>query len=234
MESSPKWRLADHRLDFALRPSETPAMRKSAAVLAVLLLAGCQSAPRYTIQPPPYAPPPPPPQQQQQGRNVPPRPTRPVPNYTGTAGPLAPAGVGRYMDGIETDLRRILRGVPVARPGDLIALNLRDDALFRKGGGLSDDGRDVLKQLAAALRHYDHTLIQVNGYTDTRDTPDEALKLSQKRADEVAGELRTDGVDMHRLTAQGFGRTHLKIATGEGVSEARNRRIEIRIVPKPG
>ena len=206
-------------------------MKKLILLVLPLALAACQSAPHYTIQPPPYAAPPPPPPPSKSALA---RPARPIPNYAGTAGPLTPAGVGRYMDGMESDLRRILRGTPVARPGDVLALNLRNDALFEKGGALSEDGRDLLKALAAALRHYDRTLVQVNGYTDTRGTPDQNLVLSQRRAEAVAGELRGDGVDVHRLTATGFGRTHLKVATGDGVSEARNRRIEIKILPHPG
>ena len=206
-------------------------MKKLFPIVLPLALAACQSAPHYAIQPPPYvAPPPPPPT----SKNAPVRPSRPVPSYAGTAGPLVPSGVGHYMDGMESDLRHIFRGTPVARPGDVLALNLRNDALFEKGGMLSADGRDLLKALAAALRHYDRTLIQVNGYTDTHGTPDENLTLSQRRADAVAGELRADGVGAQRLTASGFGRTHLKVATGDGVSEARNRRIEIKILPHPG
>ena len=71
-------------------------------------------------------------------------------------------------------------------------------------------------------------------FTDTRGTPDDNLKSSQKRADAVAAELRGDGIDGRRLSATGMGRLRLKIKTGDGVSEPRNRRIEIRIVPKPG
>ncbi len=103
-------------------------MRKLVAALLLVLLAACQSTPHYTIQPPPYAAAPPPPP----SKSVPVRPVRPVPNYAGTAGPLTPAGTGHYMDGMESDLRRILRGTPVARPGDVLALNLRNDALFEK------------------------------------------------------------------------------------------------------
>lgn len=206
-------------------------MRKTAAALLLMLLAGCQSQPRYTIQPPPPAPLPP---QQQEQATAPVKPPRPVPSYSGTAGPLTAAGVGRYMDGMERDLRHFLKGTPVARPGDALALDLRDDALFEKAGGLTDDGRDLLRALSVALRHYDRTIVQVNGYSDTRGTPDRSLALSQKRADAVAGALRSGGVAGARLSATGYGQTHLKIATGAGKSEPRNRRIEIRILPHPG
>jgi outer membrane protein OmpA-like peptidoglycan-associated protein len=157
-----------------------------------------------------------------------------MPSYAGgSAGPLSAKNAGAYMDGLERDLRHYLRGIPVARPGDVVVLNLKSDGMFEHGS-LSDDGRDLLRNLSSALRHYDHTLVQVSGYTDTRGTPDENLNVSQKRADAAAAELRADGIDAHRLSATGMGRSRLKVATGDGVSEPRNRRIEIRIVPKPG
>jgi outer membrane protein OmpA-like peptidoglycan-associated protein len=203
---------------------------------ALLVLAACQSQPHYSYGPPP--PPPPPssgslhPYEGQQTQPARPRP--PVPSYGGgSAGPLAAKNAGAYMDGMERDLRHYLRGIPVARPGDVVVLNLKSDELFDRAG-LSDDGRDLLRNLASALRHYDHTQVLVNGYADTRAAADQALKTTQKRADAVAAELRADGIDGKRIVATGQGSAHLKFATGDGVADARNRRIEIRIVPKPG
>ena len=210
-------------------------MKKLIAPLALLALAACQSQPHYTYRAPP--PPPPPssvPMQPYQGpQTEPPRVKPSMPDYGGTAGPLAAKDVGKYMDGMERDMRHYLRGIPVARPGDVVVLNLKSDDMFDKGS-LSEDGRDLLRNLSSALRHYDHTLIQIGGYTDTSGTPDSNLRISQKRADAVAAELRADGIAANRITATGFGSTHLKKATGDGVSEPRNRRVEIKIVPKPG
>jgi outer membrane protein OmpA-like peptidoglycan-associated protein len=213
-------------------------MRKLVAAAVLLLLAGCQTAPHYHRLPPPPppsitgAPLPPPPPRGQTG-TPPAKPPRPVPSYSGTAGPLAAAGVGRYMDDMERDLRHVLKGTPVARPGDALAISLRDDSLFEKGA-LTEDGRNLLQALAATLRHYDRTAVQVNGYADTRAAPDKSLAQSQKHADAVAGALRAGGVAGARIAATGYGQTHLKIATGAGKSEPRNRRVEIRIVPHPG
>ncbi len=138
------------------------------------------------------------------------------------------------MDAMEHDLRRILHGVPVGRPGDALVLNFRSDAIFDRSGALSAPGRNTFRSLAVALRHYDHTLVQISGYTDTRLAQDESVKVSQRHADAVATELRADGVDARRITTTGLGATHLRIATGDGMNEPRNRRIEIRIAPHPG
>ena len=212
-------------------------MKKLLAPLCLLALSACQSPQHYSYVTPPPPPPPyasgaqpyqgPPPSQAPHVRP-------PVPSYGGgSAGPLTAKNVGAYMDGMERDLRHYLRGIPVARPGDVVVLNLKSDDLFDKSS-LNDDGRDLLRNLSSALKHYDHTQVQVNGYTDTRAAPDQAIKTTQKRADAVAAELRADGIAGGRLTATGYGSAHLKIATGDGKAEARNRRIEIRIVPKPG
>jgi len=212
-------------------------MKKLFAPLALLALAACQSGPRHYSYVTPPPPPPPYPSGAQPYQGPPqsqPHVRPPVPSYGGgSAGPVTAKNVGAYMDGLERDLRHYLHGIPVARPGDVVVLNLKSDDMFEKAN-LTDDGRDLLRNLSSALKHYDHTQVQVNGYTDTRTAADKAIATTQKRADAVASELRADGIAGGRLTATGYGSAHLKIATGDGKAEARNRRIEIRIVPKPG
>jgi len=216
-------------------------LKKIALALCVLSLAACQTAPRY--RPFPASPPPPPPPSHPvhpyqpvtpQKVTPPPAPKPALPSYNKPAAPFEASNTGRYMDAMEHDLRRILHGVPVGRPGDTLVLNFKSDALFERSGALSTFGRNTLQVLAVALRHYDHTAIQINGFTDTRLAQEESVKLSQRHADAIAAELRSDGVDARRIAATGLGATHLKFATGEGRSEPRNRRVEIRIAPRPG
>jgi outer membrane protein OmpA-like peptidoglycan-associated protein len=136
------------------------------------------------------------------------------------------------MDGLEMQLRRHLRGVLVARQGDNLTVVIPNTALFSDDGGVSGD--DVLEPLAAVLRAYPHTMIAVNGFTDTSGTPEQNLALSQKRAQAIAAALAHEGVQPQRLSAQGFGESHLRIATGDSKKEPRNRRIELLIKPRPG
>jgi outer membrane protein OmpA-like peptidoglycan-associated protein len=151
----------------------------------------------------------------------------------GPSGPLVAARVGSYMDALESDLRRHVhgKGISVVRIGDDIAVVVRNDRLFAASGTLGGD--DVLEPLGAILDGYVHTAVWVNGFTDTAGTPDTNLAISQKRARTIADALVHEGVAAQRITAQGFGEDHLRIATGDGKKEPRNRRIEIVLKANP-
>jgi outer membrane protein OmpA-like peptidoglycan-associated protein len=151
----------------------------------------------------------------------------------GPQGPLVMARVGSYMDALENDLRRHVhgKGITVVRMGDDIAVVIRNDRLFSPSGTLSGD--DILEPLGAILNGYVHTSVWVNGFTDTAGAPDTNLAVSQKRARTIADALTHEGVAAQRVTAQGFGEAHLRIATGDGKKEPRNRRIEIVLKASP-
>ena len=158
-----------------------------------------------------------------------------TPAQVPTAGPLTQAGIGKYMDAQETELRALLRGrgIMVVRRGNDLLVTFPNDKLF-DGVTLSSTGQRFLEIIAPVLRKYDRTLVQVNGYTDTSGTAEQNLDVSQKRASAVADALASLGVSDSRMEAHGLGATNLKVMTGDHVSEPRNRRIEIHIVPRPG
>ncbi len=196
-------------------------MKKIALVLAsaAFALAGCQTGQQYV---PPPAPPPPPP----------PSPQQPVQAPVTSAGPLTKAGVGTYMDAQESDLRQLLRGqgVTVARRGDVLLVTVPSDNLFDHLA-IGAWGGAFVKGVAEIFAHYDRTLIEVGAYTDTRGREEQNLSLSQQRAEALAAALKQNGVASSRLTATGYGATNPKVSDGK---DPRNRRVEIRIVPKPG
>lgn len=147
-------------------------------------------------------------------------------------GKLAAAETGNYMDSQEAELRQRLRGVSVRRVGDDIVLDVSNDNLFAtRSANLSSGANGLVAAMADVLMRYNKTFVNVGGYSDTSGSADFNLKLSQSRAQAVAGLLVRRGVDQSRVTAQGFGETHLKIPTGDNVNEPRNRRVEIRITP---
>ena len=207
-------------------------MNKPLAILAAFLLSACAER-HYMLEAPP------PSHAEPYGPHAPAvsRPARVSDGalpYVGSAGPLKVAMVESYMDAQERDFRAHLHasGVVIARIGDDLVLSLNDSVLF-SDNELSDRGRDTLERLAELLRHYDHTAITVGGYTDTSEAADRSLQVTQARAKTVAGALVSDGVAGARVTSQGYGSAHLKIATGAGKKESRNRRIEIRIIAHP-
>jgi OOP family OmpA-OmpF porin len=92
---------------------------------------------------------------------------------------------------------------------------------------LTDRARQIVGDAARGSTHTQTTRIQVNGYTDTSGSPHYNQGLSLRRAQAVAAELVRDGVPAPEISIQGFGETHLLVATGPGVREPQNRRVEI-------
>jgi OOP family OmpA-OmpF porin len=94
---------------------------------------------------------------------------------------------------------------------------------------LTERAKAIVKEAADNSTHVSVTRIEVNGYTDTSGKPSYNQRLSVRRAQAVAGELVRDGVPQNVIDIQGFGETHLMVATGPGVREPQNRRVEIII-----
>jgi OOP family OmpA-OmpF porin len=94
---------------------------------------------------------------------------------------------------------------------------------------LTERAKSIVKEAADNSTHVQLTRIEVNGYTDTSGSPKYNQGLSIRRAKAVAGELVRDGVPRNVINIQGFGETHLLVATGAGVREPQNRRVEIII-----
>ncbi|GAA0544690.1 hypothetical protein GCM10008941_25760 [Rhizomicrobium palustre] len=189
----------------------------------VLLLSACEPRPNVmpSMEPPGPAPSQPLPQQ---------HPKPPMPPVV-SAGPLTQAGVEVYMDAQEADLRSYLRGqgVPVARRGNEIVLTVLTDRLFA-GQALSDWGDSFARAVAQVTAHFDRTALDIACYTDAKGAEADNLALSQKRAKSLADAFRGYGIAGSRLKAEGLGATNPR---GTDPNAARNRRIEIRISPRP-
>ena len=128
------------------------------------------------------------------------------------------------------DLRS--NGLDAAYDGISIVLILGDDILFASGSSdLNPKARDLLKAMASVLKRYASTHIGVEGHTDTAGGAALNLRLSQLRAKAVADILLAEGVAAPRITTKGFGESFPRVPTRDGVSEPRNRRVEITLAP---
>jgi outer membrane protein OmpA-like peptidoglycan-associated protein len=200
----------------------------SAGTVALLafVVAACQT---------PSAPPPPPVRAAQVAA---PRPAPTPPRATPAPGPRRLPGIRPFTTEAdfageeETALLRDLRsnGLDAAHDGISIVLILGDDILFASGSSqLNPKARDLLKAMAGVLKRYGSTHIDVEGYTDTAGGAALNLRLSEQRAKAVADILLAEGVEPPRITTKGFGESFPRVPTRDGVSEPRNRRVEITL-----
>ena len=95
------------------------------------------------------------------------------------------------------------------------------------GGGVTPKAIDIIAQAASDSHTQQTTQILANGYTDTSGTFAYNQALGQRRAQAVAAQLVTDGVPQSEIEIHSYGETHLLVATGPGVREPQNRRVEI-------
>ena len=210
-------------------------MRKIILALLMLVPAGCMAPPpRVSDYPPPPRESPPPRPEHHAAANPEPAPARLATVKPLGKGVLTAQTVENYMDNQERELRAGLRGsrIIVSRVGDNLALVIPADALFPgTSDDLSEKGQNVLTRIAFAARKFDSTQLSVSGFTDAKGTPLQNRQQSERRAEAVKKALAGDGVDVHRIEAKGYGSDNPRIPTPPGVSESRNRRVEIEIAP---
>lgn len=94
---------------------------------------------------------------------------------------------------------------------------------------LSMRGEAVISEVANLVKEMSGYSIDIEGYTDTAGPSDYNLNLSQTRADNVANTLISKGVNSSLINAKGYGESNLLVPTADGVSEHKNRRVEIKV-----
>ncbi len=151
-------------------------------------------------------------------------------------GGIAGASIGYTMDKQIKELKEKTAGtgvdVTTTDNGSAILVNLPDGITFDTDKyDLKPAFRPTLDQIAQNLGKYPNSLIDVYGHADSSGNPAHNQTLSEARARTVGDYLTIRGVSPARLRTQGFGSTIplADNATPEG--RARNRRVEIKIVP---
>jgi outer membrane protein OmpA-like peptidoglycan-associated protein len=150
-------------------------------------------------------------------------------------GALLGAGIGNYMDQQEAEIRRQLEGtgVSVTRQGNNIILNMPHDITFAVArDSIRPEFADTLNSVALVLNKYNRTLVNVDGHTDSDGSTSYNQGLSERRANSVAQYLSSRRVASQRLIVRGYGETRPVASNSSSAGKAKNRRVEIRIVPQ--
>lgn len=149
-------------------------------------------------------------------------------------GGLAGAGIGAYQDRQEAELRRQTAGtgVDVTREGDIIKLNLPDGVTFDfNRTEVKPQFHPALNNIAATLREYNQTIVEVSGHTDNIGTLQANQTVSERRAQSVATYLIGQGVQRERFEIVGLNYRYPVASNDTEAGRAQNRRVEIRILP---
>ena len=149
-------------------------------------------------------------------------------------GALAGAAIGNYQDRQERALRERTAntGIDVKREGDNITLNLPDGVTFDFGkASLKPEFYGALNGVASTLKEYDQTMIEVTGHTDSVGSDAFNQKLSEQRAEAVAQYLGAQGVKSERMETSGVGKRYPIADNSTDAGRAKNRRVEIRLIP---
>jgi outer membrane protein OmpA-like peptidoglycan-associated protein len=92
---------------------------------------------------------------------------------------------------------------------------------------LTSRAREIITEAAQNSRRMQVTKIEVAGHSDRSGDAAYNQRLSQRRADTVAGELVRDGVARDQIMVTAFGESRPLVPTADGVREPQNRRVEI-------
>lgn len=87
-----------------------------------------------------------------------------------------------------------------------------------------------LNRVIDIMKANEKILLEISAYTDNSDTFDFNMKLSNKRAKSVAKYISNGGIDMDRISTQGFGEGNPIASNDTEQGKALNRRVEFKLV----
>lgn len=151
-------------------------------------------------------------------------------------GGVAGGAIGYSMDKQMRELKERTEGsgvdVTTTDNGHAIMVNLPDGVTFDSNSyELKTQFRGTLDQIAHSMNEYPDSLIDVYGHADSSGNPQLNQVLSENRARTVGDYLTMHGVSPGRLRSQGYGSTFPIADNATSAGRAKNRRVEIKIVP---
>ncbi len=118
--------------------------------------------------------------------------------------------------------QRLLEAEPV-RPVSYILYFKHDSTILTK------DSLKLIPKVLQSAKEREPSEITIIGHTDSKGSRGYNIKLSLHRANTVKKMLKEHDANLKKLYVQSYGENDPLIITGDNVSEARNRRVEIMI-----
>ncbi|MBD1583587.1 OmpA family protein [Pseudoalteromonas sp. S16_S37] len=149
-------------------------------------------------------------------------------------GALAGAAIGDYMDKQEAAFREELAGsgVEVIREGDNMRLVMPSNITFASGqASISPNFYHTLDAITKVMNKYEKTFLTIVGHTDSTGSTQLNQQLSEQRANSVKNYLLGQQVLAARIHTQGMGESAPIASNANEQGRAKNRRVEIQIVP---
>lgn len=149
----------------------------------------------------------------------------------GAAGGL----IGNQLDKQAAELRAELANddIQIVNTGDRLIVTLPEDITFDTDSyTVRPSLRADLGRVASNLLNYPDSTVQVIGHTDNEGEATYNQALSERRANAVADVLQAGGVTYNRLQTLGRGENDPVASNLTPEGKARNRRVEIVILPR--
>jgi chemotaxis protein MotB len=146
-----------------------------------------------------------------------------------------------YEDLLDKMKNEISQGqVTISELKGKLTVNMLDAILFDSGKAeVKEEGMTVLRKVLEILKQVKDKAIRIEGHTDNVTIVGALAKkyptnweLSAARAINVSRFLQLEGIDPAILSAVAYGEYHPVADNGTDEGKARNRRIEIILVPK--
>ena len=153
----------------------------------------------------------------------------------GTAvGGAAGAIIGNQMDRQSKKMEEEIPGAEVKRVADGIVVTFDEKSgvtfAFNKAD-LTDEAKTLLNKMVSVLKEYPDTNVIVAGHTDSKGKAAYNMGLSERRAKAVTNFFTSNGLNASRFTTKWFGATQPAYDNATEEGRAKNRRVNIAIVP---
>ena len=148
----------------------------------------------------------------------------------GTAGVL----IGKRMDEQAKKIETEIPGAEVERVDDGIVVTFDENSgvyFDTNKATINAKSKVTLDKLAGVFKEFPDTKILVVGHTDSTGDAAYNMDLSERRAKSVTNYLISDGIISNRFETLWYGETQPKYDNSTAEGRAKNRRVNVAIVP---